>query len=177
MPILNIVVKGNELNVKTNIRTERPIKLTFLKLVHVFHNLDSKALSGIDNTQQRLLFVKMGNLLNSDKNTLTYIGDWNEMSKKNTGNMYDVSYDYIHGFCIGTTKHSNAGEVVSKELFQIVYEDTTPLVWDGQFDLQVFYLDKEGNLQPWSVAQTYNSSSNLKNTNYICFQFEYHETD
>ena len=31
-----------------------------------------------------------------------------------------------------------------KELFQVLFEDTEPIEWNGELDMELFYLDKEG---------------------------------
>jgi len=176
MPLLNVVIKGDNVGKLTSVKTERPLKITYLKLVHIYHNLSSALLSdATDKSQQRVMFIKIGNLINSDKNTLTYVGDWDNMTAKSTNNMYDIDYDYIHGFCIGASKHGSSGEIVSKEMFQILYEDTNVLEWDGEFNVRLYYLDKEGLLKEWTKSQTYNATSNKVNSSFLVLQFEYHE--
>jgi len=175
MPILNIVIRGDNVNKKTIIRTERPIKLTYLKLTNTLHNLDAYNLSDVtDKKQQRLLFVRFGGLLDAAAKTISYVGDWNGMVAGATQNFKRVDYDHIHGFLVGTTKHNNSGAIAEKENFQVLYEDHEAMNWDGQFSIELFYLDKEGKLKAWDHGNVY-SSGNKSSTSFIAFQFEYHE--
>ena len=178
MPILNLVLRGDNLSKTTTLRTEEPIKLNFLKLNHVYHNLDSFDLTDpTDKAQQRILFVKFGNLLDSSHQTISYIADWDEMKQGSTQNFTRVDYDHLHGFLIGMTKHNNGGAIAEKELFQVLYESHNPLDWNGELDVTLYYLNKEGKLALWDYSNTYNSVTNKSSTSFIAFQFEYHSTE
>jgi len=176
MPILNIVIRGDNVAKITSVQTERPIRITFLKLNHVYHNLSATNLSDTtDRKQQKLMFLRLHNLLSSADKSLTYVGDWDNMTANATQNIYNVDYETTNGFCIGSSKHNNSAEIVSKEMFQIIHEDHEPIEWDGQFAIELMYLDKEGKLAKWNQSNTY-SSSNLTNTSFVALQFEYHES-
>ena len=112
--------------------------------------------------------------MNSDKNSLTYVGEWDEMVEQ-SNNVYDVNYDYIHGFCIGASKHGSSGEIVSKEMFQVLLETQDAVDWDGEFNFRLYYLNKEGKITEWDASNTYNATSNKTSSTFICLQFEYHE--
>ena len=178
MPILNIVMRGDNVKKKTFIRTERPINLTYMKINHVYHNLDSFNLADpVDKKQQHLLFLKFTNLFDTADKTITYVADWDEDISVNVGGETRnyVNYDSIHGFLVGTSKHNNSAEVKEKELFQVLFEDTEPIEWNGELDMELYYLDKEGKLKQWSHGNVYDGSTNLSNTSFFAIQLEYHE--
>ena len=65
MPLLSITVKGTELALdEVAIKLDRGYEFTELKLLHIYHNIDSKNITGIAGdqgktaTQQSLLFVR-----------------------------------------------------------------------------------------------------------------------
>jgi hypothetical protein len=178
MPVLNVVIRGDNLSKKTMIRTERPINLSYLKLNHCYHNLDAYSLSDpTDKKQQHLLFVRFGGLLDGASKVISYIADWDEMESGSgvSSGVQRVAYDHLHGFIVGLTKHNNAGAISEKELFQVLYEDTESLEWNGEMEIEIFYLDKEGKLAKWDVSNVYNASSSKVNTSFLGLTFEYHE--
>ena len=176
MGLLNIVIRGNDIGKVTHVKLERPMRITYLKINHIYHNLDSFNLSdATDKKQSRLMFVRMGNLLNSADKSITYVGDWDKMITATTNNRYYVDADHTHGFCIGASKHMNSAELVSKEMFVVLHEDHIPVEWNGEFDFELLYLNKEGKLEKWTQSNTYDSSTNLTSTSFINLSFEYHE--
>lgn len=89
MPILTITLRGTELEKETTLLLERPYKFAKLKLQHIYHNIDSKMLaSKVDAEQQVQLFIRLGGLVDSSKQIINYVGDFNTMSANNVNTRY-----------------------------------------------------------------------------------------
>ena len=82
MGLLSFTVRGAELQKPTHVLLERPYKFTKLKLLHIYHNIDSINLSagtskaGGNAAEQVQLFIKLGGLVENAKQIINYVGDY-----------------------------------------------------------------------------------------------------
>ena len=108
MPLLSITVKSTELaQDEVAIKLERSYAFSELKLLHIYHNIDSAniiANSGEDATQQCQLFVRLGGLIENSKQIINYEGLYEAATTKSMPNVYSMDNYQVGG---GTQDSNN----------------------------------------------------------------------
>jgi len=143
MPLINIVLQGDlSHNV---IKLDRPYKFRHLKLLHLYHNINSMsfdnttarengAVSTHINAHQRVLLAKI-NFINSE-NSQTYFIEQDTNNNENTSDTH---------ICLGLTKHNKDSTMIFKDLYKVIVDEIPKRV-NGQFTIDLFTIDSTGNL-------------------------------
>ena len=83
MPLITINLRGAELQGRTTVLLERGYKFSMLKLLHIYHNLDSGNLKDtIEKSEQAQLFVRLGGLIENSKQIINYVGDFSAIKSR-----------------------------------------------------------------------------------------------
>jgi len=179
MPLLSISVRGAELASDTLIKLERSYAFTELKLLHVYHNIDSINLVGADSflgddsTEQVLLFVKLGGLVENHAQIINYTGNYHTMRATNFPNVYSED-DYQLGqgskqinssfsqssgnttitseadittdnlIPIGASRHGTA-ELISRDVFKELHKGGV-LDFNGELHFGIHYMNSRGKI-------------------------------
>ncbi len=154
MPILNIVIRGDISSQR--IKFDRSYKFRTLKLLHIYHNINSKAFStsqhrpeldvpGSINTKdsnikdhQRLIFAKLS-FINHDNSQTLFIEP-----NSNAGLQSDKTITDNH-ICLGQAKHNSSNELQFKDLYKVLVDDI-PKEVNGQFSIELSCLCSTGEM-------------------------------
>ena len=178
MPLLTITLKGSELIGKHMVLLERMYKFTSLKLLHVYHNIDSvNFLLDDDSKQQASLFLKLGGLVDSGAHIINYVGSWETPAASSTvrvhgdtdeqfgggtlkinlassttdpggNNRYGGDVDISHLIPVGASKH-NTAEIISRDLHKVLHKNGV-LNFNGELEFSLHYLNTSGTLTEMS---------------------------
>jgi hypothetical protein len=145
MPLINIVLQGDlSHNV---IKLDRPYKFRHLKLLHLYHNVNSMTFdpktaredgtaSSHINEHQRVMFAKI-NFINSENSQTIFIEP-----DKNTGLGENDSDTHI---CLGLTKHNKDKTMIFKDLYKVIVDEIPKRV-NGQFTIDLYVIDSTGKI-------------------------------
>ncbi len=172
MPILNIVLQGDL--TKQKVKLDRRYNFKFLKLLHIYHNINSKLFSKtayrdnglVDSNiqdHQRLIFCKM-NILNAD-NCDTYIID-PDLSAGDQNNITDSQ------ICFGLTKHNTDANSVFKDLYKVLISGI-PKQIDQQLEFKLSTINSKGVLVALESADFV--ALGTKECSQLVMTFEYEE--
>ena len=209
MPLLSITVKASELALdEVLIKLERAYKFTELKLLHIYHNIDSAnitANSGKDATQQCLLFIRLGNLIENHKQIINYegkyqtskfdsqqninsnddfqigqntlqVGNTNSVSSGTTTDRYHADVDIFHLIPIGASRF-NSHDIISRDVFKSLHKGSI-LNFTGELKFELHYMDFNGDIVPMNTASggiVVGSKGKVKALSFITLLFEYEE--
>ena len=180
MPLISITFRGAELKGKTIALLERAYKFSKLKLLHIYHNIDSIHFDdSVSASEQALLYIRLGGLVENGNQIINYNGDFrtfktSSLIKKFTstdlpGNpspvnaaasaasnsvqdtRYEPSVDINHLIPIGASRH-NTGEVISRDVFKDLHT-TGILDFHGELEFELFHMNSVG------VISSFNASS------------------
>ena len=171
MPLISITFRGAELQGKTTALLERAYKFSKLKLLHIYHNIDSIHLNdAASKTEQSALYIRLGGLVENGNQIINYNGDFrtfktSKLYKKFTdtnlpGNpspvsaaagadsnsvedtRYEPNVDINHLIPIGASRH-NTGEIISRDVFKDLHTKGI-LDFHGELEFELFFTDKVG---------------------------------
>jgi len=185
MPLLSITVKAAELQLdEVRIKLERAYNFTELKLLHIYHNIDSaniKANSGKDATQQALLFVRLGGLVENAKQIINYEGlyetpTFSSQQNIHTGDNFQLGQGTLKfdnpvsvADSSGTTQtrynadvdifhlipigasRHSSAEIISRDVFKKLHTGSI-LKFSGELKFQIFYMDFDANIVPMNAS-------------------------
>tara|TARA_B110000208_G_scaffold28563_1_gene37312 strand:- start:1700 stop:2320 length:621 start_codon:yes stop_codon:yes gene_type:complete len=205
MPLLSITLRGTELTNPQILLLERPYNFTKLKLQHIYHNIDSIHFeSTADKTNQCLLYLKLGGLVDNHKQIINYSGDYSTSTTHSIQHHYDnadhqlagdtiavndvlsasvgqaqnrvsQAIDVDHLIPIGATK-CDSKEMISRDLFKTLH-DGGILNFDGEVTVSLSYMNHLGDIAP--ITQTTGGIQIKKNIDvhvtYFTLVFEYEE--
>lgn len=189
MPILNFTIRSQDIDgrdatlngtdaqsAKKTIRLEHGLKLKYLKLLHIYHNLDNTHISDGDGTSNNtILFAKIS-FLNAN-NSVFY--------------EYDAGKTIEHAgmICLGeTVKDENSS--VFKDLYKVLHDSNQLLFLNQPFTVELFKLVAKDPTAGNTNVSTYNETKSHKIEpitiqefrggmdsagQYISFTFEYKE--
>ena len=213
MPLLSITIKASELKLdEVLIKLERAYDFTELKLLHIYHNIDSNNISANkdskgtskDSTQQALLFVRLGGLVDNHKQIINYEGkyqtaiftsqqniydndnyqvgdgtlklnDPNSVSSGITSSRYHADVDIFHLVPIGASRH-NTAEIISRDVFKTLHKGSI-LKFNGELKFQLHYMNFDGDIVPAfdSGIIVDVDTDKIKHKTFITLMFEYSE--
>jgi len=154
MPILNIVLRGDLSSQR--IKFDRSYKFRTLKLLHIYHNINSKAFSTTQHRpeldtpsslltkdtkikdHQRLLFAKLS-FINHDNSQTLFIEP-----NSNAGLQSALTITDNH-ICLGQAKHNSSNELQFKDLYKVLVDDI-PKEVNGQFKVELSCLSSTGQM-------------------------------
>ncbi len=180
MPLITVTLKQSELIGLTRIKLERPYQFSKISLAHVYHNIDSVnfSKSTADPTQQCLLYVKLGGLVDNSKQIINYHGSYttgsfhrmrpNSEDKDDyqTGNESNVgaaqnakklttpasNYGFQADVNVDHMIPIGASRMSTKELISRdlfkKLHDGGVLYFDGELKFQLFYQNALGVIEP-----------------------------
>ena len=185
MPLLSITVKAAELQLdEVRIKLERAYNFTELKLLHIYHNIDSAnitANSGKDATQQALLFVRLGGLVENAKQIINYEGLYETASFSSQHNTYNgdnfqigqgtekINNPVSVADSSGTTQtrynadvdifhlipigasRHSTAEIISRDVFKKLHTGSI-LKFSGELKFQIFYMNHDADIVPMNAA-------------------------
>lgn len=121
MPLLSLTMRGAELEDGVcNINLEKSYKFTELKLLHVYHNIDSSHLtsnSKNDSTNAVLLFIKLGGLVENHKQIENYAGNFETYVAHTQQNIYDKD-DFQIGASVSTDNPNSTSSGITTTRFE-----------------------------------------------------------
>ena len=212
MPLLSITVKGTELALdEVAIKLDRGYEFTELKLLHIYHNIDSKNITGITgdqgktSTQQALLFVRLGGLVEGHKQIVNYEGKYksptfhyqqniyndddyqigngtiNEDNAKTQSQVavsdrYHADVNIFHLIPIGASRY-NTHEIISRDVFRTLHKKGI-LKFNGELKFQLHYMNFDGDILPINTASggiDVDIKGAVKCKSFITMLFEYEE--
>lgn len=173
MPLLSISVKGSELQKDIVVKLERSYEFTELKLLHVYHNIDSAHLKAADATQQCQLFIKLGGLIENHKQIINYTGTYHAnrvlQEQKNysvddyqlgdgtlqvnnaksvtvvsNSNKSEAKIDINNLIPIGASKY-NTQELISRDVFKELHKGSV-LNFNGELHFGLHYMNASGDI-------------------------------
>ena len=176
MPLLSLTMRASELSKGTvNIKLDRDYKFTLLKLLHVYHNIDSVNLSdSSDKTQEALLFIRLGGLIENHSQLINYEGQFETFITQSLPNIHNDSGVVIgHGTLRSDNPNPSSGRntnrvvadinefylipigasrfnghnIVSRDVFKTLHNTGGILHFDGQINFEVQYLAAVGGLK------------------------------
>lgn len=161
MPCFSILLKGEELVGEQILKIRRPLKCKYIKLLHVYTNLNSSAFNSNStknaNTRmsERLLFAKFS-FINAD-----------QYDNFNSGHSY-VS--------LGPTAHGKLNDkLVVRDLYKVLL-DTPVIHLQGDMRVRLYYLDPTGVIVPLESQDINATSSSAKpEVNFMNIIIEYEE--
>lgn len=155
MGILSFTVKGNDIGLidGKRIKLDKHKKLKYLKLLHIYHNLETSNLSTEDDRdQQRILFCNFSFI--------------------NTDEVYNATEENTF-LTVSGTKHSSDGTVINRDLYKVLYNGGCKYLNDDII-VKFYYLDHDANIKQLTSDDVVGSSDE-GNTSYFSFTFEYQE--
>ncbi len=150
MPVFSLKSTGsNIVNHKFQLLSSK--KISYLKLLHFHHNIDSKDIksSTYAKNHPRLL---MANL--------------NLLGLANYDNVGDDNSDIV----LGPSKFGGS-DIVSKDLYKVLIED--PSILNSDIELSYKYVDHDGVVKPFESQDLSTTSSGGKEISYALMVFEY----
>ena len=187
MPILNFTVRSQDIDnkdagatstapAKKTIRLEQHLKLKYLKLLHIYHNLDNSNISDGDGTSNNtILFAKISFL--NGKNSVFF--------EYNNGQIIE----HAGMICLGETiKDENSS--VFKDLYKVLHDGKQLLYLNQPFEVSLFKLVAVDPAVGNTDISVYNATNSHKIEpitipefrgtldgpgQYISFTFEYQE--
>lgn len=181
MPLFSISVKGEELQKDVVVKLERGYEFTELKLLHVYHNIDSQnitANSNNDATQQCQLFIKLGGLIENHSQIINYTGSYDSMraaSEQNSYNSEDyqvgASFSQNNANSVSVAANSanfeadidtdnlipigasrhNTAELISRDVFKDLHKGSV-LSFNGELHFGLHYMNSLGVIVKMTAA-------------------------
>ena len=206
MPLLSITIKSEELiQDEVSILLEKEYDFTELKLLHVYHNVDSANLTDAsDMTQEVLLFVRLGGLVENHKQIINYTGKYetgsfhtrqstytnddyqigqgtNSVNNANSGttvstSRYEADIDIFNMIPIGASRFSGTN-IVSRDVFKTIHSGGI-LHFGGELKFSLHYINALGNLTNMTSATGGVSTLTKGKTKHLSFMtllFSYEE--
>lgn len=155
MPILSFTVKGTDIGLSDGVRIklDKHKKIKYLKMLHIYHNLETSNLSTEDDRdQQRVLFCNL-NIINTDE-------------------VYNATEENTF-LTIGGTKHATDGTIVNRDLYKVLYQGGCKYL-NEDIIVKFYYLDHDANIKQFTSSDVVGTSDE-GNTSYFSFTFEYTE--
>jgi len=148
MPILAITMRSQELDAgdkaKKTIKLEGTYKMQYLKLLHIYHNIDNNNISNSQGTSRNtILFARIG-FLNSQQALLTEIKD---------GQVIE------HGgmICLGETiKDENSNTF--RDCYKVLHDGKDTLYINKPFEVELFKLESIDPAAENTSEATYNAT-------------------
>ncbi len=180
MPLLSITIKSEELaQDEVSILLEKEYDFTELKLLHVYHNIDSASMTDdSDMTQEVLLFIKLGGLVENHKQIINYTGKYetgsfhtrqstytnddyqigqgtNSVNNDNSGSTvstsrYEADIDIFNMIPIGASR-CNGKNIVSRDVFKTIHSGGI-LHFGGELKFSLHYINALGDLTNMTTA-------------------------
>jgi len=179
MPLLSISVKALELEKDILIKLDRSYEFTELKLLHVYHNIDSADLNSRDATQQCQLFIKLGGLIENHKQIINYNGNYhtnrtlteqknysvddyqlgdgtfqvdniNSVTEVANANRTEADIDIHNLIPIGASRH-NTAELISRDVFKELHKGGV-LNFNGELHFGLHYMNADGDVVQMTSA-------------------------
>ena len=205
MPLLSLTIKSEELSKdEVSILLEREYDFTELKLLHVYHNIDSTNLTDHnDMTQEVMLFVKLGGLIENHKQIINYtgkyqtisshirdntytqddyqIGSTNSVNNANSGSStstsrYEADIDIFNMIPIGASR-CDGTNIVSRDVFKTLHSGGI-LHFGGELKFQLHYMNYLGNLVNMTTETggiSVLTKGKTKHLSFITLLFSYEE--
>lgn len=155
MPILNLTIRSQDLDFSTDLASdtriaqktfkfERTFKMKYLKLLHVFHNINNTDISdGQGTSDNTILFAKLS-FLNAN-NSVYYESD-NKTTIEHAGTI-----------CLGeTTKDSHTSTY--KDMYKVLHDGSQLLYLNQPFTIQLFKLESVDPTPANTDISVYNTS-------------------
>jgi len=207
MPLLSLTMRAAELaGGRVDIKLDRDYKFTELKLLHVYHNIDSINLADSnDKTQEALLFIRLGGLIENHKQLINYEGNFEAHQQLNIPHRYDNDdFQFGNGtkrtdnptpstasasnrfvadvnefflIPIGASRF-NGHNIVSRDVFKTLHKDGSVLHFNGQLKFEIHYLSHAGGLLPIDATNggIFQAAKGKNAHNtFITLMFEYQE--
>ena len=155
MGILSFTVKGSDIGLNDGaiVKLDRHRKIKYLKLLHIYHNLETANLSiEDDRDQQRIIFCSL-NFINSDE-------------------VYNATEEN-NFLTIGGTKHSSDGTIVNRDLYKVLYNGGCKYL-NSDIIVKFFYLDHNAEIKQFTSDDVISTSAD-GNTSIFSLSFEYSE--
>lgn len=189
MGILNFTIRSQDIDhsdstlngtdarsVKKTIKLEHGLKLKYLKLLHIYHNLDNTHISDGDGTSNNtILFAKIS-FLNANNSVFYEYDDGNTI-------------EHAGMICLGETiKEENTS--VFKDLYKVLHDSNQLLFLNQPFTIELFKLVAKDPTAGNTNVASYNGTKSHKIEpitiqefrggmdspgQYISFTFEYKE--
>tara|TARA_R100001463_G_scaffold59006_1_gene111308 strand:- start:392 stop:946 length:555 start_codon:yes stop_codon:yes gene_type:complete len=148
MPILAFTIRSQELDAglkaKKTIKLEQTFKMEYLKLLHIYHNIDNNNISnGAGTSRNTILFAKIG-FLNSQQALFTEIKD-NQVIE--------------HGglVCLGETiKEENSNTF--RDCYKVLHDGKDTLYINQPFEVELFKLESKDPATENSDEAVYNAT-------------------
>lgn len=160
MPILNMTIRSqdvdhaatttatNSVPAEKTIKLETGLKLRYLKLLHIFHNIDNTSITDGEGTSNNTIIFAKISFLNG-KNALFLEFDSGK------------TVEHAGLICLGETVKTE-GESVFKDLYKVLHDGKSLLFINQPFKVSLFKLiAKDPTAGNTSVA-TYNSTGSHK---------------
>jgi len=189
MAILNFTIRSQDIDnkelantttsaAKKTIRLEQHLKIKYLKLLHIYHNLDNSNISDGDGTSNNtILFAKISFL--NGKNSVFF--------EYNNGEIIE----HAGMICLGeTVKDENSS--VFKDLYKVLHDGKQLLYLNQPFTVELFKLVAKDPAVDNTDITVYNATNSHKIEpitipefrgdlagpgQYVSFTFEYQEED
>ena len=178
MPILSISLRGTELEDKTLCLLERPYAFSSLKLLHIYHNIDSVHFAdSVEKKNQTQLFIRLGGLVENSSQLINYVGDFKTAVRHTIIQKYDKD-DFQSGQgTLSTTLTGDDYAVNARNTDRYTSQldinhlipiggtrhntgelisrdsfkslhDTGVLPFTGELEFELHYMDKNGDINP-----------------------------
>ena len=155
MPILNLTIRSQDLDFSTDLASdsriaqktfkfERTFKMKYLKLLHVFHNINNTDISdGQGTSDNTILFAKLS-FLNAN-NSVYYESDGK------------TTIEHAGTICLGeTTKDSHTSTY--KDMYKVLHDGSQLLYLNQPFTIQLFKLESVDPTSANTDIAVYNTS-------------------
>tara|TARA_R110002012_G_scaffold10277_3_gene47403 strand:+ start:4058 stop:4633 length:576 start_codon:yes stop_codon:yes gene_type:complete len=187
MPILNFTIRSQDVDfaaesatdarqAQKTIKLEQHLKLKYLKLLHIYHNLDNSNISDGDGTSNNTILFAQISFLNG-KNSVFF-----EFQSGKT-------IEHAGMICLGETI-KDEGSSVFKDLYKVLHDGKQLLYINQPFSVKLFKLVAVDPADGNTDLATYNAAASHKIQpisiqefrgpldgpgQYISFTFEYQE--
>ncbi len=156
MPILNFSIRSQDVNnaktagftsteqAKKTIKLEQHLKLRYLKLLHIYHNIDNSSITDGEGTSNNtIIFCKISFL--NGKNSVFF--------EFNNGQ----TIEHAGMICLGETV-KNDGDSVFKDLYKVLHDGKQLLYINQPFEVSLFKLIAKEPTAGNSSVDTYNAT-------------------
>tara|TARA_R100000951_G_scaffold39063_1_gene32945 strand:+ start:4585 stop:5064 length:480 start_codon:yes stop_codon:yes gene_type:complete len=155
MAILSFTVKGADIGKIDGhrVKLHRSMKIKYLKLLHIYHNIETSNLSTEDDRdQQRVIFASL-NFVNSDE-------VYNSTEENNF-------------ITIGGTKHDTSGQITNRDLYKVLFNGGCKYL-NQDIIIKFYYLDHDAQIKQFTASDVVAVGAD-GNSSYISLSFEYTE--
>lgn len=159
MPILNFTIRSQDIDfkdvantdtrqAKKTIKLEQGLKLKYLKLLHIYHNINNSNISDGEGTgTNTILFAKISFL--NGKNSVFFETDEGK------------TIEHAGMICLGETVKGE-GESVFKDLYKVLHDGRQLLFINQPFEIKLFKLVAKDPAPTNTDVSVYNTTASHK---------------